>query len=520
MELKFFILPVLAFFLGVGLRTIYNFPKEGVLLCLMVSFVLGLSWRRRSFASSAPTLLLLSLVFLFLALGIFRTELELSRFGNSDLEKLVGREVELVGRVVQEPEERLKSKHLYIKSGEDKILVFADRLTEVSYGDVVIVSGELSKPQSFVTDLGREFDYPKYLLVRGVEYQISFAEVSISGTVEGNYFVSTLLAAKHMFMSALEEIIPVPAVGLGEGLLLGVKSALGADIEDNFRRTGIIHIVVLSGYNIMLVVTFVMSLLSYIFKPKPRFFIGLLSIVSFALIVGLSATVVRASIMAALLITAQTWGRKYDVLRALFLAGLVMILINPLLLVYDIGFQLSFMATLGLILVVPHFENRLSSNKNFFGWRDFFIATLATQIAVLPLLIYHIGEVSLVAVLVNLLVLPVVPIAMLLTFIAGVFAFASVKLALVVGYLANLVLNYILFVADVFGRLSFASIVTPEIGPPFLFFMYGSISFIYFYLFSLKPEAESIKGWVIEEEEKAGSQSEPAQTKDLPIFFR
>jgi len=150
-------------------------------------------------------------------------------------------------------------------------------------------------------------------------------------------------------MRSIEAVIPEPQVGLAEGLLLGVKQALGDELEVVFRKTGIIHIVVLSGYNVMLVVIFITYVLSYVLPYRARVPFGILAIVCFAVLVGLSATVVRASIMASLILFARATGRTYAVMRALCFAGVIMVLINPYLLVYDVGFQLSFLATLGLI---------------------------------------------------------------------------------------------------------------------------------------------------------------------------
>ncbi|MCB9810775.1 ComEC/Rec2 family competence protein, partial [Candidatus Nomurabacteria bacterium] len=255
-----------------------------------------------------------------------------------------------------------------------------------------------------------------------------FAEVEVVDHDKGNLVISKLLNFKSAFMDNLEKVIAEPAVGLGEGLLLGVKQALGDELEEAFRKTGIIHIVVLSGYNIMLVVAFVMLVLGYFLSRRWRTVFGILAIISFALLVGLSATVVRASIMASLLLIAQATGRIYLVLRALLVAGFIMLLFNPLLLVYDVGFQLSFMATLGLILLTPQLERLFTKIPNLAGARMFLTATIATQIAVLPLLLYQIGQFSVVSVLVNLLVLPMVPVAMLLTFITGMLGFVSMKL--------------------------------------------------------------------------------------------
>ena len=131
------------------------------------------------------------------------------------------------------------------------------------------------------------------------------------------------------------------------------------------------------------------------------------------------------------------------------------------LLVYDVGFQLSFLATLGLIVVSPQFENLMSSVPSRGQLKEFFIATISTQVMILPLLLYQIGQFSVVAVLVNMLVLPMVPVAMMLTFITGVVALLSPHLAAVVGVLAFLSLKYIILLATSFAALPFASFIVP-----------------------------------------------------------
>ena len=298
-------------------------------------------------------------------------------------------------------------------------------------------------------------------MAKGVEYQISFAEVEVLDDDVGNPFIAKLLVFKAAFMNGLENVLPEPAVGLGEGLLLGVKHSLGDELESAFRETGIIHIVVLSGYNVMLVVAFVMFVLGYFLSIRLRVVAGILAIISFALLVGLSATVVRASIMASLLLIAQATGRMYLALRGLFGAGLIMVVFNPYLLLYDVGFQLSFLATLGLILLAPLLEKVFSFVSNFAGLRLFLVATIATQIAVLPLLLYQIGQFSVVSVVVNVLVLPMVPIAMLLTFATGMLAMLSTKLALLLAYPTYWSLSYINNLALWFADLPFAAFTVP-----------------------------------------------------------
>jgi competence protein ComEC len=251
-----------------------------------------------------------------------------------------------------------------------------------------------------------------------------------------------------------------------------------------------------------------MYILSFFFAPKLRAVIGIGAIICFALLVGLSATVVRASIMAGLLLVAQSIGRTYNILRALLLAGAVMIFLNPYLLLYDIGFQLSFMATLGLVLIAPTFEALIAKSPAKIHLKEYLIATIATQIAVLPLLLFYMGEVSLVAIIVNMLVLPMVPFAMLFTFATGVIALLSTTLAIPVAFLAHLTLSYILFMATWFAKLPFASVTISYFPLPFVFILYSLIA-VGTWWFLRKPLVKNeFADWVIEEEkETAGKES-------------
>lgn len=514
------VLVCIAFAVGVGVATSHAIVPEWWLVLLVVSVGVGLLWRRNQGAMAAPKLMTLSLLLAACALGGLRAEWYGAQFDVSPLAAEVGSEVVLTGLVTREPDQRERNQLLYVATETDTVLVSVDRLANVSYGDTVTVSGTLREPEAFATDLGRTFDYPGYLLARGVEYRISFAELSVVESGGGNPVVSTLLRGKSWFIAELDARLPEPAVGLGKGLLLGVQSALGDQVEDDFRRTGLIHIVVLSGYNVMLVATFILLCLSFVLSFRWRIFAGISAIVAFALIVGLSATVVRASIMAVLLLIAQLTGRQYDVLRALFFAGAVMLIINPYLLIYDIGFQLSFMATLGLLLIAPRFEVAfMEQNKFTTSVREFFLATVATQIAVTPLLMYHIGQVSLIAVVANVAVLPLVPLAMLLTFLTGIVGAVVPFVGDMIGFLAWLSLTVILYSAEFLAALPFAAITVPAISSLVVFMLYGFIGAVLWW-YREKEYGSRLSDWQIEEEaetQTAGEQSSPAE---VPIFFR
>ena len=536
MKVTLFYIVTLSFTSGVFIRSFFTIAYEQLVATLVFSAFFALWWRRQNITLA----LYVSVFLLCSALGVVRFDVATWGVAHHVLDEYIGTEVVLNGIVGKDPDIRERTTHLYFETtdvnGEPvdtNILLYVERSSFIAYGDALSVTGKLQKPEAFLTDLGRTFNYPGYLEAQGVSYVMYYPETNLDSRENKNIFIANLLAFKHRFMDSLEMLIPEPQAGLGEGLLLGVKSALGDELEQVFRRTGIIHIVVLSGYNVMLVVVFVMTILSYFLAHRARLIFGVLAIISFALMVGLSATVMRASIMAVLILVARSTGRSYAVLRALFFAGAVMLFVNPYLLVYDPGFQLSFVATFGLILLAPQLEMVFHKVPSIIGIREFLVATIATQIFVLPLLLYQIGEFSVVSVLVNVLVLPMVPVAMLLTFITGILGLLSGSLAFPVAYLTHLSLSYILTVATWFSVLPFAAYVVP----PFPFWItvlvYIVLGWIIYKIVSAKraekhDDTIALTGWTIEDEihkkELAELSHRDNSAKDssatTPIFFR
>ena len=422
---------------------------------------------------------LLAVALVFMLIGI--TRVEYSTWWSeppSSLARQVGADVELQGRVVFEPDERSSSQQLTVLVAGERVLVLADRFSTVSYGDTVSVRGVLERPTAFTTDLGRTFNYPGYLEARGIHYLVRFGDVTVVETDGGNPLISVLLAGKQQFQTALRTVLNEPMVGLAEGLLLGEKRALGAELTEVFRRTGIIHIVVLSGYNVLLVVLFISYLSGYLVPERARLGVNLLAIAAFALLVGLSPTVTRASLMAALALVAVSTGLVYLVLRGLLLSGVVMVAISPALLVYDPGFQLSFLATFGLIVAAPWLEARLQALPNWLQVREFLVATVVTQLFVLPLLLYQIGEVSLVSIVVNVLVLPMVPVAMFLTFLTGLLAMVAPGIAVYVAALADLALRYIIVVAETFAGIPLAAVSVPTFSVWWVVVLYLGLGYV------------------------------------------
>ncbi|TAK56919.1 ComEC family competence protein [Patescibacteria group bacterium] len=462
------------FFLGVALESVMPLGVHTALLFVLIAcaiFLYRILLQKKVLAidvkQKSPSNILTALFFLTLfigafGLGIFRTVLSTQVSASSVLDIHVGNPISITGVVDAEPDIRDKESRLILSAQGTRMLVTTGLYPRFAYGDKVTLIGTLQKPKAFDTDTGRQFDYPAYLAKDGIYYTLERPKITFISSGNGGALQTKLFAFKKSFIEKIAETIPEPYAPLLSGLLLGGKQSLGKELLDDFRRVGIIHIVVLSGYNITIVGEAIMKLFSF----APRAFgtsFGAGSIILFALMTGGGATVVRASIMALLAVLAGATGRTYDITRALFVAGFLMVLHTPSILIFDPSFQLSFMATLGLVTLSPLIKARLLWVTERFGLRDIVSATFATQIFVLPLLLYNTGQLSLVSLPINLLILPTIPATMLFGFIAGLVAFLGMYLALPFAGVAYALLWYQVALVTFVASFSFASVLVPTI---------------------------------------------------------
>lgn len=343
-----------------------------------------------------------------------------------------------------------------------------------SFGEKVYFKGRLLKPANFSSGDGRTFDYKNYLAKDDIYFEMKSAEVSlvenknslgdpdeISKSSQGprplRSVISSLYNLKRKFVSSLSRSLGEPHSALASGLVVGEKAALGKDLLGDFRRVGLVHIVVLSGYNITIVADAMRRLLSFL----PRIWgigFGGVGIFLFGILVGGGATVVRSCFMAGIALFADVIRRDYSVVRALIFAGLIMIIQNPMILFHDPSFQLSFLATLGLIILAKPIEDKLTFITGKFGIRSIVASTIATQIFVSPYILYMMGQISLIGMIVNILVLPLIPLTMLFVFITGTLGIFSVAIAQPFAWISHALLSYELFMVNKFADFPFASI--------------------------------------------------------------
>jgi len=405
-----------------------------------------------------------SVFLIALSLGILRFDAR-DTFASAFFENQVGKEVSFVGTIIDEPDERQENQKLNIKIKQEKeeveILATLDFSERYLYGDEVKVEGVLERSENFLTDQGKVFDYINYLRKDRIEFVMYYPEVRILSRGGGSAIRRALFSVKNAFLEHIDANIKVPESLLLGGLILGERGAFSEELRQQFIDTGTIHIVALSGYNVTIVAEWFIKFFEFL-PGVMSIWAGILAIFLFVLMTGAPATAVRAGVMAVLALIARATGRNYDVARALILAGVLMVIINPMILRYDASFQLSFIATVAVIFLAPKFMKYFQWVPKSFGLRDVVAVTCAAYIFVLPMILYKMGNLSLTALPANILILPFIPATMLLGFFTGLAGIVWYALAVPFGFLSSILLGYELWVVDILSSFSFSSFTIPN----------------------------------------------------------
>lgn len=366
--------------------------------------------------------------------------------------------VAILGMIDNDPESGDKSIKFILKSKDHKrYLITADLGQKFHYGQKIIAEGKLEKPENFITENGREFDYVHYLAKDKIYYLIKYADVEAVGEA-GNPIKKILFKIKNSFLDSIGRILNPPESTLLGGLLLGNSGKFTDELNEAFIRTGTIHIVALSGFNVTIVAEAIMRFFKVFLSQSWSISLGIISIILFAIMTGAGSTIIRASIMAILALIARATGRTYAATRALIIAGIIMVLLNPLILFYDVSFQLSFLATFGIIHLAPRFERYFKWLPKILELPSIAATTAAAYVFVLPFLLYKMGVLSIVALPVNILILPFIPMTMFFGFAASLVGMISNTLALPFSFISHLLLGYELGIIKWFSSLNFAAV--------------------------------------------------------------
>lgn len=371
-----------------------------------------------------------------------------------------------IGTVVREPEIKNNGARLVVKTDKGKILVSTGNYPEYFYGDVLEIKGKLQEPKIFSAQGGPasggdDFNYKNYLAKDGIYYVCYWPKIEIIERNKGNPVFGAILKFKNNTTDTIEKIMPFPEVALLEGIIFGNRQIFSEELKEALSVTGTSHIVAVSGMNIVIISEIMMfALIALGIWRKQAFWFVLVLIFIFILMIGAPASAVRAGIMGAILLYAQKIGRISNASRIMVFAATIMLIFNPLLLRYDVGFQLSFLAVFGLIYIKPIFDELILKRIKKEELNTIFqiiTTTIAAQIAVLPVLIYNFGRISFVSPLTNILIVPFI---MFLTIIGLIF----VAGAIIFGFLGKILLwpaylgtAYILKIIEWFSKIPWAA---------------------------------------------------------------
>jgi len=464
---KIFLYLTFSFIFGVGIGSLFiNIAYYLFLIIICVSLILILVWRKEQ------KIKILGFSLLFLALGMTRFVFSLLPSNNKDINIYNDKKevIEFHGIVIEEPDIRKDKIKLIIDSKKikqkevlsdvrGKVLIDVTRFPEYEYGDFLNISCQLQTPVEF-----DNFSYKDYLAKSDI-YSVCYrANVNVIEHNKGSYIISALLKTKNKFKKIISSILVEPHASFLQGMLLGSKQGIPDELKESFNLTGTSHIIVISGLHITIIAGSLVYLAEILSFPRKYVLLfAILGLIIFILLIGAGPSAIRAGIMGGLIILAMYSGRLSDTKNAILCAASIIILINPKVLRFDVGFQLSFLATIGIVYLSPYLKKVLNIVPNFLKMREIIAMTLSAQITTLPIVIYNFERISLVSPIVNVLIVPLIP----LTIIAG---FISMFLGIIWLYLGKIfsiftwfLLEYEIYVVSIFSKIPMASIEVNKI---------------------------------------------------------
>jgi competence protein ComEC len=439
-------------------------------------------------------------------LGAARYQISVPRFNAFHIAFYNDREYDLLitGTLIEPPDYRdnytnLRLKVSNVDTGDGNLpangllLVRASNNQVFHYGDILRVRGKLKTPPE-----NEDFSYRDYLAAQHIHSYMSSAEVTQLPGRGGNLISTALYEFKDKALSNIYRLFPDPESSLMAGILLGVDTGLTQELQQAFKNTGTAHIIAISGFNISIIAGLFVTFFSRFLGPRRGALLAVIGIIFYTILVGGDAAVVRAAIMGSLALFAKQVGRRQAALNTLLAVALLMCLWNPLY-IWDVGFQLSFFATLGLILYADpfsQFANRIivkyfpnSAAEKFAElFSEFVLLTLAAQVTTIPIMAYHFQRISLVSFLANPFILPAQPAVMILGGLAVLLSLVWFPLGQIAAWVTWPFVVYTIRLVELFDRVPHGTIFLGELSIWFVVIFYGV-------LFSVTFGAPQLRTW-------------------------
>lgn len=467
-------LPLLfvGFLCGVFLTLLFNFSAIGVIV--VGFFLLFFSWSKNK-----TTALTVAVFGIGIIGGFFRTNFETSKANEEFPAEYNGLAV-----VFGDPAQKDNYQRIVIETIPEKqqtpqrFIAYVSKYPKLSSGQTVRISCSLEFPENRDDD----FDYVSYLAKDNIFRICANPKLEIVDTKSSNA-LGMMIKINKSIENKINRLIPDPESSYLAGLLLGGSDRLPEKVGEAFRLTGTTHTVAVSGYNISIIAAAISSFLIFCgFWRKQAFWFAILGIVFFVVLIGSPASAVRAAIMGILVLWAAKNGRLASSGRALLLAATLMVFWSPLILVHDVGFQLSFLATCGIIYIYGPVSEKLKIENDFLELKSILLITISAQLGVLGILIYNFESISPISLLANVIILPAIPFIMLGGFVIILLSYVLPWLAHLLGIVVWLGLHLEIKVIGILAAISWSSIEVEDIGVVWLVGYYTFFFSLVFYL--------------------------------------
>ncbi len=392
-------------------------------------------------------------------------------------------ETPVSGMIIQNPVIQENSTKIIFRHEKGKAILYADHQKELDYGDILVVEGNFIKP----TPKG----YANYLKKEGIYHLSYYPEIKKIGN-EKNFFYERIYLLREKLQENLRKSVRAPEVFLLEAVVLGKRDSFSDNLNEMLSISGTRHITAISGMHIVIISSLLFFLLTFfLLSRKKAVILSLLFIGFFIIFVGAPVSAIRAGIMGGLLLLSYFFYRQVFSFNLIIFAATILLLFNPFLLHFDLGFQLSFLAVCGIFFLYLPIKDFLSGKggdnvktEKRDGFRKFFhrhekvtdilSITLSAQIFVFPLILYNFGHISLFSVFMNIIIVPLLPLILVLGFLTAISGLSIFAIP------AYLVLRAFLFLIERASTLPFSAIYIEDVSVLFVFLIYLLIFYLIF----------------------------------------
>ena len=354
------------------------------------------------------------------------------------------------GKILTPPISRIKGQKatITLKENGGKIFLHINSYPIISYGDTIRIEGKLVLPPSD--------SYGRYMAKEKVIGTIFWpSEIEVIGN-EKNFFMSGIFSIRENFLNTLNRLFSSTQSAFLSGVLLGDRTAFSDEFIDKLSASGTMHLTALSGLHMAIIVFGLFYILAFLFPNKRgvQIIFTFTIVALFVAMTGFKVSAIRASLMAFLVQLALYYGRIYSPRNAILLVAFFIVLSNPKSVIFDLGFQLSFLAVISIIYFSPVLmQLKFFAKESFLNWRTILAITIAAQIGVFPITAYNFANFSFSSLPANIAILVIMPPLMWLGFMTAIFGSFSSLLGTLFAIPTAFLTDYSMFMIDIFAKI-------------------------------------------------------------------